>query len=157
MKLQHELQRPVPFPSAQQELLLNLLRASDQLSNRLCRFFRDRGLTMSRFNVLRSLFLAEGPLTCGEIGDRMIQAVPAVTLLIDHLEEQKLVERQRCTDDRRVIHVRITKAGRKLVDQTMEPLAEIEQGMLAGVSATELKRGICMMEKLRASFTAAVE
>ncbi|WP_146593471.1 MarR family winged helix-turn-helix transcriptional regulator [Novipirellula galeiformis] len=157
MKLQHELKRPQPFASTEQETLLNLLRIGDQLENRLSRHFREHGLTLSRFNVLRSLVLAERPLTCGEIGERMIQIVPAITSLVDHLEKQGLVKRQRCTEDRRVVYVSVTQKGRKLADQTMAPLAELEQRFLKKLNKGEQKQLIGLLEKTRGSIAASFQ
>lgn len=156
MKLQHELKRSVPFASLQQETVVGLLRIGDQLDNRLSRLFRELGLTLSRFNVLRILALADSPLTCGEIGERMIHIVPAITSLVDHLEKKGLVERHRCVEDRRVVYVRITKAGRKLSDEAMTPLADIEDRLLSKLSRSELKCLSGLLEKVRESI-AAVE
>ncbi|MEO8268332.1 MAG: MarR family transcriptional regulator [Aureliella sp.] len=154
MKLQQELKRPVPFASIEQETLVNLLRIGDQLDNRLSRLLREHGLTLSRFNVLRVLMLADRPLTCGEIGERMIQVVPAITSLVDHLEKQALVERQRCQQDRRVVHVRITKSGKKLADAAMLPLPNIEHKLLGKLSQTQLKSLNGLLDKVRASIAA---
>ena len=157
MKLQQELKRSVPFASLQQETLVNLLRIGDQLDNRLSRLFREHGLTLSRFNVLRILMLADRPLTCGEIGERMIQVVPAITSLVDHLEKQALVERQRCKQDRRVVHVRITKAGKKLAHVAMLPLPNIENKLLGKLSQTQLKSLNGLLDKVRESIAASDE
>jgi len=153
-KLQHELKRPVPFASTEQESMLNLLRIGDQLDNQLSRFFRDQGLTLSRFNVLLNLILADRPLTCGEISERMIQLVPAITSLVDHLEEQGLVQRVRSTEDRRVIHVKITKVGRKLANDAMQPLADLEKRLMKGLSNSEQLTLIGLLEKARQSVSA---
>lgn len=151
MKLQHELKRPEPFASSEQEALLNLLRVGDQIENRVSRLFRQHGLTLSRFNVLRGLILADRPLTCGEIGERMIQFVPAITSLVDHLEKQGLVLRERCTEDRRVVHVSVTPKGRALVDKTMKPLLDLEKRLLRRISKAEQKTLIGLLEMTRES------
>jgi DNA-binding MarR family transcriptional regulator len=151
MKLQEELKRPIAFASTEQETLLNLLRIGDQLQNRLSRFFRDQGLTLSRFNVLRSLIIADCPLTCGEISERMIQAVPAITSLIDHLETQGLVQRVRSVDDRRVIHILVTSQGRSLADAAMKPLADLEKRLLKQLRHEEQLNLIELLEKARES------
>lgn len=153
MKLQLELKRPVPFASIEQETLLNLLRIGDQLDNRLSRFFREHGLTLSRFNVLRNLIIADRPLTCGEICERMIQAVPAITSLVDHLEQQGMVERLRCVNDRRVVHVKITSQGRKLADAAMEPLAILERRLLMMLRKEDQLALINLLEKARESIS----
>lgn len=151
MNLQQELNRPVPFRSQDQEVLLNFLRIGDQLDNRMSRLFREHGLTLSRFNILRSLALASRPLTCGEIGQQMIQVVPAVTSLVDHLCSQELAERKRCTEDRRVVHVSITEKGRKLVEQTMEPLYELEDRMLKQLNDAEKEQLLQLLNRTRES------
>ncbi len=151
MKLQLELKRPEPFATTEQEALLNLLRIGDQLDNRFSRLFREHELTLSRFNVLRGLILADRPLTCGEIAERMIQVVPAITSLVDHLEQQGLVQRKRCTDDRRVVYVAVTKKGKSLADETMKPLADLEQRMMKKLTKSEQKSLIALLEKTRQS------
>ncbi|QDT10876.1 MarR family winged helix-turn-helix transcriptional regulator [Planctomycetes bacterium K23_9] len=153
MKLHEELKRSEPFATSEQETLLNLLRAGDQIDNRLSRLFREHGLTLSRFNVLRSLIVADRTLTCGEIGERMIQVVPAITSLVDKLEKQGLVERNRSTEDRRVVYVSITKQGKKLADQTMKPLAELEQRLMKKLNKSERKALIRLLEKTRDSIS----
>jgi DNA-binding MarR family transcriptional regulator len=154
MKLQQELHRPVPFASPQQETLLNLLRIGDQIDNRLSRLFREYGLTLSRFNVLRSLAVADRPLTCGEIADRMIQVVPAITGLVDQLEKQELVARKRCTEDRRVVHVAITTKGREFSDGILPPLQELEKQLLGGLTRSEVQTLLGLLEKTRGSVSA---
>lgn len=154
MKIQHELKRPVPFETVEQEVVVNLLRIGDQLDNRLSRLFRERGLTLSRFNVLRILLLANRPLTCGEIAEGMIQVVPAITSLVDHLEQQGLVERHRCLDDRRVVHVQITPAGKKLADEALPPLAQLEHELLGHIKRSQLKSLLDLLEVVRDSIVA---
>ncbi len=151
MKLQDELKRPVAFATSEQETLLNLLRVGDQIDNRVSRFFREHDLTVSRFNVLRALILSGKPLTCGEIGERMIQIVPAITSLVDHLEEQSLVSRKRCPDDRRVVHVSVTAKGKALVDKIMQPLAELEKRLMKKLTKSDQKTLIALLEKARES------
>lgn len=151
MKLHEEIHRPVPYASIEQEALANLLRVGDQLDNWLSRFFREHGLTLSRYNVLRSLSLADRPLTCGEIGERMIQVVPAITSLVDQLEKQGLVKRERCADDRRVVHVCITKQGRKLVDDALKLLPAVESRLLSKLTQQEMKSLVRLLERVRGS------
>lgn len=152
-QLQHELKRKQPFESVEQEALLNLLRTSDLFENRLIRFFREHDLTLSQFNVLRILQVEGRPMTCGEIGSRMIQLVPAITGLVDRLHQHGLVERERCTVDRRVVYVSITKKGAELADKVYRPLLDLEQQLLQPLSRVETKEFIRLLEKVRQSVT----
>jgi DNA-binding MarR family transcriptional regulator len=109
------------FESPLQEAVLNLLVASDYvrgLSEAAC---ADFGITASQYNVLRILRggQPDGHPRC-EIARRMIERAPDVTRLIDRLEKQGLVERDRTARDRRLSISRITPAGLELLER-MEP------------------------------------
>jgi DNA-binding MarR family transcriptional regulator len=109
--LQRELKKKRPFESPEQEAMLNILRTNDQFQNRFGRLFREYGLTSSQYNVLRILRGEGKPMPCLEVADRMVQVVPAITGLIDRLEMQGLVSRERCTEDRRVVLHRDHREG----------------------------------------------
>lgn len=147
--LQSEIKKKQPFASPEQEALLNLLRTSDQIQNRLGKFFRDFGLTPSQYNVLRILRGEAKPLPCLEIVERMIQTVPAMTGLIDRLEQQELVARQRCTQDRRVIYVQLTEKGRELLDQIDRPIEKLQKELLGHLSRADLKSLSELLTKAR--------
>ncbi len=99
--------------------------------------------------------MADRPLTCGEIGERMIQIVPAITSLVDQLEKQSLVERKRCVEDRRVVYVSITAKGRKLSDKVAPALLALENSLLGKLTGVELKTLLGLLEKTRASLSAS--
>ena len=150
-RLQHELKKKHPFESDEQEAVLNILRTSDQFQNRLGRLLRDYGLTSSQYNILRILRGAGEPLPSLEIASRMIQVVPAITGLIDRLEKQELVQRCRCTEDRRVVYVNITDKALKLLSQIDEPLKELHHKLIGHLKKSELKQLSNLLEKARQS------
>ena len=148
-KLQHELKKRRPFDSAAQEAVLNILRTSDWIDNRLGRLFREFGLTSSQYNVLRILRGEGKPLPSLEIAERMIQIVPAITGLIDRLEKQELVVRQRCQDDRRVVYVAITRKAIDLLKRIDKPLDELQKQLVGHLAASELSTLSRLLEKAR--------
>lgn len=149
--LQRELKKKKPFASAAQEAILNVLRTADQMQNRLGRLFREYGLTPSQYNVLRILRGEGKPLPCLEIADRLIQVVPAITGLIDRLETQELVKRERSTEDRRVIYVEITSKAERILNAIDKPLAQLHEQMIGHLAAAELKELNRLLEKARAT------
>ena len=150
-KLQHELKKRHPFDSAAQEAVLNILRTSDWIDNRLGRLFRGFGLTSSQYNVLRILRGEGKPLPSLEIAERLIQIVPAITGLIDRLEKQELVVRQRCQDDRRVVYVAITRKATDLLKRIDKPLDELQKQLVGHLSASELSTLSRLLEKARST------
>lgn len=149
--LQSELKKRGPFASLEQEAMLNLLRASDQFQNRFGRLFREYGLTSSQYNILRILRGEGKPMPSLEIADRMIQVVPAITGLIDRLQEAGMVTRRRCETDRRVVYIELTDKARSLLADLDEPVIELHRDLLGHLSRTELKELVQLLEKARVS------
>jgi DNA-binding MarR family transcriptional regulator len=148
-RLQQELKKKRPFDSPQQEAVLNILRSGDWIVNRLGRMLRPFGLTSSQYNVLRILRGEGRPLPSLEIADRMIQVVPAITGLVDRLEQQHLVRRRRCTQDRRVVYVEITDKALGILKRIDGPLAELHERLVGHLSRKELVALSGLLEKAR--------
>jgi DNA-binding MarR family transcriptional regulator len=130
---------------------LNILRTNDQFQNRFGRLFREFGLTSSQYNVLRILRGEGKPMPCLEIADRMIQVVPAMTGLLDRLEKQGLVGRERCTEDRRVVYVELTEKAKELLGQMDDPVDELHKQLMRHLTRSELKELSRVLEKARLS------
>lgn len=109
------------FESPLQEAVLNLMVAAEHVRDLMERTCTEAGISSSQYNVLRILrgVHPAGHPRC-EIARRMIERAPDVTRLIDRLEKQGLVERDRTERDRRLSISRITPAGLDLVAR-LEP------------------------------------
>lgn len=79
---------------------------------------KDFGLTESQIAILEAL-LHLGPLTQGELCRKILRSGSNVTTVIDNLERDGLVRRERGEDDRRVQVVHLTDAGRSLLDRAL--------------------------------------
>jgi DNA-binding MarR family transcriptional regulator len=86
------------------------------------------GLSWTRVLALRRL--AAGPLTQRELADRLSADQPYVTLMVDDLEKQGLVERNPHPSDRRAKLVELTASGRAAAKRAAaildEPPAELQ-------------------------------
>jgi MarR family transcriptional regulator, 2-MHQ and catechol-resistance regulon repressor len=149
--LQRELKKKRPFESPEQEAMLNILRTNDQFQNRFGRLFREYGLTSSQYNVLRILRGEGKPMPCLEVADRMVQVVPAITGLIDRLEMQGLVSRERCTEDRRVVFIEITGKALELLSNLDEPVNQLHKQLIGHLTRPELETLNRLLEKARTS------
>jgi len=109
------------FESAHHEAMLNLLVAAAHMRQGVDEVCDKFGITGTQYNVLRIL---KGAYPNGypraEVICRMIERAPDVTRLIDRLEDQELVERERSSEDRRLSIARITEKGITLLKE-MEP------------------------------------
>lgn len=147
--LQLEIKKKHPFDSAEQEASLNILRTNDLIQNRFGKFFREYGLTSSQYNVLRILRGEGCPMPSLEVAERMIQVVPAITGLVDRLEKQGFVKRERCQEDRRVVFIELTPEGKSLLDEMDAPLASLHSEILGHMTPTELQKLSRLLEKSR--------
>jgi MarR family 2-MHQ and catechol resistance regulon transcriptional repressor len=74
----------------------------------------EYGLTTAQFGILEALYHV-GPLPLGELAEKLLVTGGNVTYVMDRLEEQGLVRRERSGLDRRVVVGRLTDDGRSLI------------------------------------------
>ena len=103
--------------TADHRILANLrkiIRAVDIFSSRLRQTY---DLNTSRLACLKVL-QRKGDLPLSEISEGVYLSPSTITSAIDGLEEKKLVERKRISDDRRVIIIGLTPEGKKVAENT---------------------------------------
>lgn len=122
------------------EAALNIWRTADRLQIQFTRLFRAHGLTPQQYNVLRILRGADGPLPCLEVARRLLTMVPAITGLMDRLEQAGLVQRERSAEDRRVVLAALTEEGEQLLRSLDKPVEQLHKQLLGHMSALELNR-----------------
>ncbi len=110
------------------DVYIKLARAADAVTQRINRHLKEDGLTVSQFGVLEALYHL-GPMCQTEVAAKILKSTGNLTLVIDNLERDGLVERQRGTVDRRFVTVRLTPAGHDLI-------TAIFPGHVAGVAET---------------------
>ena len=76
-------------------------------------------LTLPQYSLLCQLMLL-GTVSMTEISSRLAITKPAVTNLVDRLEQKKFLKRLPDTHDRRVIHLEILSKGKKVVSAIQE-------------------------------------
>ncbi len=153
--LRDEIGKKRPFELPEQEAYLNLVRTTAVLQPFAAALCREHGLTDATFNVLRILrgaTLGEpaGRRSCSEIGRHLVAQVPDVTRLVDRLIEQGLVERERSPDDRRVVHVRITKKGLDLLARMDKAVLDMHERQLGHMTRADLAELNRLLVKARA-------
>jgi MarR family transcriptional regulator, 2-MHQ and catechol-resistance regulon repressor len=75
-------------------------------------------------------------------------SLSSVTGLIDRLFEKKLVRRDRSADDRRVVQVELTDAGRQLHEAALEGRAAFARDVLSSLSAAEQEALVSLLDKV---------
>lgn len=150
MSLRDELKQTRPFRSPQQEALLSIERTAAVLGYAFAEELKAYDLTPTQYNVLRILRGAgEEGLCRHEVRARLIAPVPDVTRLLDRMETAGLIERERDSDDRRLVRTRITRHALSLLAQLDEPMEQIHQRQLGHMSKADLNRLIALLAEAR--------
>ena len=108
-----------------------LMRAAESVTGRVGRVMSAAGLTISQFGVMEALH-HKGPLCQRDIAAKILKSTGNITLVIDNLEKQGLVKRERISDDRRYLTVKLTGKGEALISTVF---ADVEAAIVAEMSA----------------------
>jgi MarR family 2-MHQ and catechol resistance regulon transcriptional repressor len=98
------------------DVLVKLMRASRSVAERMSQPVIAAGLSPSHFGVLETLYHL-GPLKVSELADKHLKSHNNFTVVIDNMEKQGLVRRERLQEDRRVVMVHLTSEGRERIKQ----------------------------------------
>lgn len=146
------------MPAARSAISPALLASSLRLTvARLARRVRQEGtsegddLTASRLAALHTID-AEGPLTLGELAAIEQVQPPSMTRIVARLEEHALVARTVDANDRRIVRVKITDEGKRLLEQSRTKRDAFLAKRVARLSDDEreiLARAIPLLERLQ--------
>ncbi len=145
-----EIGKKKPFDLPEEEAHLNILRTGSMLDAAFAKLFRPHGLTDATYNALRIL---RGHHPTGvpsqTIGTQMVARVPDVTRLVDRLVDAGLAARERTVQDRRIVIVRITRAGLEMLTRLDGPVRELSKRQLGHMSRADLAELSRLLAKAR--------
>lgn len=116
MRLEDEIKQKIPFKTAKDRAIVNLLFTTNWLVALQKKTFKPFGITLQQFNVLRILRGQHPePISTSEIRDRMLDRMSDVSRIVDRLVKKKLVVRKTCKTDKRLVDVVINTDGLDLL------------------------------------------
>ena len=126
------------FPNERIKALINIKYTANWLDTIGNEFMKPFNISIQQYNILRILRGAGKAVTVKMVKDRMIQKSPNSTRLMDKLCDKGFIERTRCENDRRVVYVKISDVGMKVIneidmeefDNTMNSISEDEAKIL---------------------------
>lgn len=119
----------------------------------LTKTFEKHDLNSASFDVLAALRRSGPPYrkTGIQLANGSLLSSAGVTFRLDRLEKAGLIERQRDTEDRRVVHSALTDKGLEVIDRTIEAHLEAEAAMLEGLTEKERAQLAKLLAKLERS------
>jgi MarR family 2-MHQ and catechol resistance regulon transcriptional repressor len=94
-------------------LWVKLARAASVFTRLSARDIERYGLTQPQFSVVEALGHL-GPMAIGDLGKKMLVTGGCMTVIIDNLERDGVVDRVRSVEDRRQVKVGLTTKGNEL-------------------------------------------
>ena len=116
---------------------------TQQIDQRLVR----QGLTHAQWLPLFLLRMS-GPSSVASLVRELDTDAGAMTRLLDRLEAKGLCQRQRCTDDRRVVMVALTEEGQRVTAELPAVLSDVFNDHLKGFSSEEWRLLLSLLHRL---------
>ncbi|PSF13457.1 MarR family transcriptional regulator [Marinobacter fuscus] len=103
---------------------------------------KDLGVTQARWSTM--VYLQEGGegLTQRELASLMAIENPTLVRLLDSLEQQGLIERRLCPNDRRARRLHLTDAGKDFMEELSARADVLRDEMLAGLSDAQIANAL---------------
>jgi len=140
---------PTHFTGSRAEMrtldtFIKLTRCTNSVLARLAERQTVGDLTYSQFAVLEALYHL-GSMTQGEVSSKILKSSSNLTTVIDNLERDGLVRRERDTKDRRVIYVHLTEAGKGKIEAVFpnHVAALVEEFSVLSASEQETLGELC--------------
>ncbi len=97
------------------KVVIGISRANQAIQKHSAVTFKEGGLTTAQFAVLEALY-HKGTLTIQEIINSILSTGGNMTVVINNLEKEKLVERLVNPEDKRSSLIEITGKGKKIIE-----------------------------------------
>ncbi|WGQ09775.1 MarR family transcriptional regulator [Pedobacter gandavensis] len=136
MKIEQEIKHI--FVSPQQRALTNIIFTSNWVLNRIASALKPTNLSLQQFNVLSILYgQPEQTATVNLITERLIDRMPNTSRLLNKLMDKGLIEKEKNTNDQRVVYIKLTTEGailkqkaRSIIDSILINLEDKEADIL---------------------------
>ncbi|HVH44373.1 MAG TPA: MarR family transcriptional regulator [Labilithrix sp.] len=126
------------------EAIIYLYTESRRLTKELA---RRADLTGPQLTVVKMLEQI-GDLSLSELSERIRAQNSTVTGIIDRMERENLVTRERSKEDRRVVYIRLTAKGRRLAEEIPIEPWEIFRSALESLSVSEVRDLVKILGKV---------
>ena len=148
MKIEDEIKQST-FKDEYQKAHINLVFTTGWLQQQQSGQFKEFGLTLPQFNILRILRGQHPkPATVNLLIERMLDKTSNASRIVDKLEVKHLVTRTVCPSNRRAVDIRITEAGLELLRQ-LDAVMQTQQLGLQNLTLEEAAQLSNLLDKIR--------
>ena len=131
------------------DLRLTIRTMKCAMSERLVRL----GISMAQLNIMYTL-QRNDVMTMSHLADMLGVSLSNATGLVDRMEERGFIERSRVPADRRVVLVRVTEAGTRMIQESDAVTDELMRTVLARLDPAEVPAIAHAVAEVRAALEA---
>lgn len=149
MTIEESIKQP-QFKHVYHKLAINLIYSTNQLESFLKEIFKKEEITLQQYNILRILRGSRpAPLSTMQIRERMMDKMSDTSRIVDRLLLKKLVTKKVASGDNRLVDVRISDKGMKLLKK-LDNIEDQVAGFLANLSEEEAGHLSNLLDKIHA-------
>jgi DNA-binding MarR family transcriptional regulator len=136
------------FRNEYQKAAINLIYTYNWMHERMKGIFEKQDITPQQFNILRILRGAGKPISTLQIRQRMLDKMSDTSRIVDRLVVKELVQKNTCINDKRLVDVSITEAGKKILEKMDAYNAQMD-AIFNNLSAEEANNLNVLFDKIR--------
>jgi MarR family transcriptional regulator, 2-MHQ and catechol-resistance regulon repressor len=115
---------------------INLIRATDSVFSKSAVQLEASGMTVGQFAVMEALHHL-GPMCQHTLAKKLLRSGGNITLVVDNLEKQGWVRRERQKKDRRMVVIHLTPKGARLIAKVFPEHAAFVAHIMGELTAAE--------------------
>ena len=142
------ISQPTKMKSLNEQFSESVFLVTHAWRTELDRRLRPLGFSHSRWLLLLHLSRNDG-CTHRELAQSMGIEAATLVKLVDRMEKEDLLHRCTSETDRRVKHLHLSEAGKKVVEEIRCYAADLRLEVLSGLSPAEIQTALNVMNNIR--------
>ncbi len=146
-----DIEKEIPksyFRNHRHKALVDVLFTSNWIFERLKKFLETDDITPQQYNILRILQNSETPLSTLKIREQMMDKMSDTSRIVERLLKKKLVNKQTCSYDKRLVDVTISEKGSELL-QKLDKKTDKLDSIISSLDDEETYTLIELLDKMR--------
>ncbi|MDH6167905.1 DNA-binding MarR family transcriptional regulator [Variovorax boronicumulans] len=136
-------------PRSIDDLLLYRIWRAARASNGMVTRMIEGGFGITRRELgMMGVLVEMGEITASQFAEHLDLDRASASIALRSLTGKKLVERRQDSEDRRLVHVRLSPSGRQLFDELLPRLSHLDVDLLDGIDAAHLEVFLDCLERL---------
>ena len=132
------------------KIFIGMHRSINRLDQNTARLAQTKQLTLSQFAVLEALY-SKGAMSVGTLRDRILSTAGTIPVIVTNLERRGYVQRCPHEKDRRICIVRLTEAGRRIIQEILPQNLSMIEERFSVFTRAEKEQLLAYMKKLGGS------